>query len=243
MAEVEELVLGSLDRDSMVTIDVLIRLCCVMYRVPKRRLFLTLRYLMTNYCECFSHIRIQQHGYYHGNQVRGRPRLHLLFENKYSGNRYIDGYYPGYGQWPPITVRFQLGIVIRELVHSGVVGVDRFPDRIHTTNEFWFDDNCVIQHTDIHVWEELLGGSPVVIPAFPPTPPASPASSSTASPASSSSTWIYVDDDDDDVDDDHDDDSSDSSSTVTESVCMCFRCINCLGHAAEEAGGAAGGGE
>ena len=122
--EVEELVLGSLDRDSMVTIDVLIRLCCVMYRVPKRQLFHTLSYVMKNYCECFSHIRIGPHDYYHGNQVRGRPRLHLFFENKYSGNRYIDGYYPGYGQWPPVTVRFQLGIVIRELVYSGGVLID-----------------------------------------------------------------------------------------------------------------------
>ena len=235
MAEVEELVLGSLDRDSMVTVDVLIRLCCVMYRVPKRRLFMTLRYLLTNYSECFKKIIIQQHGYYHGNQVRGRPRLHLLFENKYSGNRYIDGFYPGYSQCSAITVRFQLGIVIKELVHSGVVGVTRFPDRIHQYN-FWFDDKCVIQHTDIHVWEELLGWPQPVIPAFPPTPPVSPPSS--RSTVSSASTWIHVDDDDaDDADDDHDD-SSDSSSSTTESVCMCFRCINCLAHAAEEAGGA-----
>ena len=111
MEGVEELGVGALDRDSMVTIDVLMRLCSL-YAVPKRQLFNAIIGLMRHVDagQCFDNIRIGTCGYYWGDQVRGRPRLHLYFENKYSGFQYIEGYYPGYGQWPPITVRFQLGM-------------------------------------------------------------------------------------------------------------------------------------
>ena len=230
--EMEELL--RLERDSMVTVDTLMTLCCSLYAVPKRQLFNTLRYLMRYYegGQCFRKIRIYARGYYWGNQVRGRPRLHLHFENKYSGFHYIDGYYPGYGQYPPITVRFQLGMVIRELVHSGGIGVDRFPDRIRCRNQNLpeVDDEWVITHTDIHRWEELLDAAPHRVPvvaAFPPTPPPSPTSSAT--------TVMYGISSDDDGSS-----STMSNPSSVDSGCQCFRCINCLGHVAEEAGGGGG---
>ena len=215
-----EFQIGALDRSSLVTIEELMRLCSeVLGAGSRRQLYRAIIDLMreADAGQCFRDFRICTPRGYWGVQTCGRPRLHLHFQNRYSGFEYIDGFNPSYGY----TVRFQLGLVVRELINNGGIGVHRFPERITFTND-WYAQNALeeddaIRHNDIHHWEELLVPDTPPIPAFPPTPP--------PSSASSSSTTVVLETSDDD-----------SLSDIS-TVCLCYRCANCLNHVAEEAGG------